>query len=292
MVLRRLLQITVATMTLVGIGVVAGTGSPAAATGTLSARRPCTGAAPPHWRHVVVVLMENHSYRQVIGHSRYVDSLAHVCGLATNYHGITYPSLPNYLALTGGSTFGVRDDKSPAAHRIYRASIFSQVDSRSLQEGMPSNCASSGGYRYAVKHNPHAYYVRIHRQCLQRDVPLGASPNLSAGYTFITPDLCHDTHDCLLRIGDMFLRGFIPKLLDTAQYQAGNTAIFLTWDTDNRHEGNHVATVVIAPSVRPGTRAGIAYTHYSLLRSTEQMLGVPALANAASARSMRAGMHL
>ena len=252
----------------------------------------CTGRAPSRWHHVVVVVMENHGYRQVIGHSPFVDSLSRACGLATNYVGVAYPSLPNYLAMTGGSTFGVHDDGSPAAHPITAPSIFGQVQSRSLQEGMSGTCSSVNAHRYAVKHNPQAYYTPVRSQCRQRDVPLVASPDLSAAYTFITPNLCHDTHDCPLAAGDAFLRGFLPKLLNTGQYRAGDTAIFLTWDSDDRGQGNHIATVVIAPSVRPGTRDGTAYNHYSLLRTTEQMLGVPALGNAARATSMRTGMHL
>ncbi|MGH3497334.1 MAG: alkaline phosphatase family protein [Nocardioidaceae bacterium] len=252
----------------------------------------CTGGPPPQWLHVVVVVMENHGYSQVIGHSPYVDALATACGLATSYHGVSYPSLPNYLAMTGGSTFGVRDDGSPSVHPINAPSIFGQVDSRSLEEGMRGNCSSSGGNLYAVKHNPQAYYTPIHNQCLQRNVPLGSSPDLSAAYTFITPNLCHDTHNCPLSAGDSFLSGFVPALMRTPQYQAGNTAIFVTWDTDNRHEGNHVATLVVAPSVRPGTKDATAYNHYSLLKTVEQMLGVPELGAAAGATSMRGGMHL
>lgn len=277
----------------VGVAVLAFLGGPATARAAKAAvGTGCSGARAPHWRHVVVVVMENHGYSQVIGHSPYVDSLARACGMATNYHAVSYPSLPNYLAMTGGSTFGVRDDKPPAAHPIGAPSIFGQVQSRSLEEGMRGNCSSVNGHLYAVKHNPQAYYTSLGSQCRQRDVPLSQTPNLSAAYTFITPNLCHDTHSCPLSTGDAFLRGFVPRLLATAQYRAGDTAIFLTWDSDDRHEGNHVATLVVAPSVRAGTRDGTGYNHYGLLVTTEQMLGVPALGNAAGATSMRAGMHL
>jgi len=268
-------------------------GAPAAAKVARSAAgTSCAGAAVPRWRHVVVVVLENHGYTQVIGHSPYLDSLAHACGLATNYHAVSYPSLPNYLAMTGGSTFGIGDDKPPSSHPIHAPSIFGQVASRSLEEGMRGTCSSTNGHLYAVKHNPQAYYVPIAKECRQNDVPLGSAPDLSAAYTFITPNLCHDTHNCSLKAGDRFLSAFIPQLVHSAQYRAGNTAIFLTWDSDDRHQSNHVATLVIAPSIRGGTRDPHQYSHYSLLLTTEQMLGVPAIANAANARSMRPGMHL
>lgn len=267
--------------------------APAAAGGAITARGTgCTGRTPPRWRHVVVLVMENHGYSQVIGHPSYTNSLATACGLATDYHGVGYPSLPNYLAITGGSTFGVTNDGPPAVHRIGALSIFGQVSSRSLEEGMRGNCSTVNRNLYAVKHNPEAYYTAIGSQCRRRDVPLTSPPDLSAAYTFITPNLCHDTHNCPVATGDSFLRRFVPTLLKTPQYRAGNTAIFLTWDTDDRQQGNRIATVVIAPSVRPGTRDGSAYTHLSLLRTTEEMLGVRPLGHAAVARSMRAGMHL
>lgn len=254
---------------------------------------PCSGApAPSRWQHVVVVMMENHGYNQVVGHSPYLDTLIKQCALATDYHGITYPSLPNYLAVTGGSTFGVRDDRSPSVHKIGSPSIFGQVSSRSLMESMQGTCSSAGTQLYAVKHNPQAYYTHEQAHCRQTDVALRLPPDLSAAYTFISPNLCHDTHNCPVISGDAYLGKLVPALLHTPQYRAGRTAVVITWDTDDRSQGNRIPTVVVAPSVRPGTRDGHAYNHYSLLRTTEQMLGLPLLANATHASSMRSGMHL
>jgi hypothetical protein len=54
-----------------------------------------------------------------------------------------------------------------------------------------------------------------------------------------------------------------------------------------------VSTIVVAPSVPPGTRDGTPFNHYSLLRTTEEMLGLPtSLGAAATASSMRAAFHL
>ena len=88
---------------------------------------PCVGAAAPAtYSHVVVVLMENKSYDQIIGSpsAPYIKALASKCGLATQYHGVGYPSLPNYLAITGGSTFGIKDDGPPASHPITGGQYF------------------------------------------------------------------------------------------------------------------------------------------------------------------------
>jgi hypothetical protein len=260
---------------------------------------PCgrTSAPPATWQHVVWIVMENHSYSQVIGSSSapYENALAGQCGLATNYYGITHPSLPNYIAMTSGDPQGVTDDSGPSSHPLNVPSIFSQLGSggwRSLQESMTSNCDLSGSGQYAVRHNPAAYYTNIRTDCQSYDVPLGPTPDISARYTFITPNLCNDTHDCPVGTGDSWLQTFIPKLTSTAEYQAGSTAIFLTWDEDDFTNVNKVATIVIAPSTHPGTQSATRFDHYSLLRTTEEMLGLPYLGGAAGATSMRGAFNL
>jgi phosphatidylinositol-3-phosphatase len=261
---------------------------------------PC-GTAPVRpvaWQHVVWIVMENHSYSQVIGSSSapYENALAGQCGLATNYFAITHPSLPNYIAMTSGSPQGITDDNPPSSHPLSVPSIFSQLGTggwRSLQESMPSNCFLGNSGQYAVKHNPAAYYTNIRTDCGNYDVPLGATPDISARFTFVTPNMCNDTHDCSVTTGDDWLKGFIPKLTSSPQYQAGTTAIFLTWDEDDFTNVNQVATIVIAPSTVPGTKSGTRFDHYSLLRTTEEMLGLPSyLGGAAGATSMRSAFNL
>src|SRR6266852_8418154 len=66
-------------------------------------------SAAPDPSHVFVLVLENRSYSQVVGTS-YIAQLASQYGLASNYRGISHPSLPNYLAMTSGSTWGVADD--------------------------------------------------------------------------------------------------------------------------------------------------------------------------------------
>ena len=68
------------------------------------------------------------------------------------------------------------------------------------------------------------------------------------------------------------------------------TVIFVTFDEGSGD--NHIVTIVVAPPVHRGARSGTAYTHYSLLRTTEEMLGLGLLGNAGSATSMRAGFGL
>ena len=266
---------------------------------------------PPRWHHVVWIWMENKSFHQVLGtaSARYLTTLSRECGVATDYAAVSHPSLPNYIAATSGSTWGIADDGSPASHPISRPSIFSQVSDagltwRSYEESMPSTCdlATSGGY--AVKHNPAAYYVGIRSRCRRWDLPLGTTSsgslasdlahNRLPAFSFVTPNLCDDMHDCPVATGDAWLRRWIPRIVSSAGYQSGTTVLFITFD-EGTTGANRVATIVVSPSTRPATTSATAFDHYSLLKTTEQLLGLQgrlAHAGDSSTHDMRSAFDL
>src|SRR4051794_37436915 len=251
-----------------------------------------SAVAPPAWQHVVWIVLENKDYGQIIGSpdAPYINALAAACGLATQYHAVAHPSLPNYIALTSGDTQGVTKDVGPASQPLDAPSIFSQLgnDWRSLQESIPAACSPHDATRYAPRHNPALDFAGLLAACPDNDVPPGATPALSARFTQVTPDTCNDMHSCAVAVGDRWLSGFMAKVIASPEYQAGTTAVFVTWDEDDRGD-NHVATLVVSPSTPPGTADAVAYNHYSLLRTTEEMLGLPLLGQAAVAGSMRPG---
>jgi phosphatidylinositol-3-phosphatase len=259
-------------------------------------------APPTSYDHVVWIVMENHSFDGIIGSSDapYINQLADEHGLATGFYAEGHPSLPNYIAMTSGSTQGIADDNDPSSHPLDVPSLFSLLPgggSRSLLESMPSNCARSDAGEYAVRHNPMAYYVNLAAgDCGRFNVPLADPPDLSARFTFVTPNLIHDMHDGTVADGDTWLSTFMPKVLASAEYAAGRTAVFLTWDEDDSILGlgdNHIPTLVIAPSVPAGTRVGARLDHYAMLRATQEMLGLtPLLGAAASAADMRTPFNL
>jgi hypothetical protein len=241
-------------------------------------------------QHVVWVLMENKDYSSVVGpgSAPYINRLARRYGLATDYSAISHPSLPNYIALTSGSDQGISDDSDPSSHRLNVPSIFSQLPgggSRSLEQGMPSNCAKSDSGGYAVRHNPETYYTNLGQECRRDDVPFGAKPDLSARFTFVTPNLTNDMHDGSIGDGDRFLQSYVPALMATPQYRSGGTVIFIVWDENEGGSGNRVPCIVISPFTH-GVRDGTRYSHYSLLRTTEALLGLPLLGHARSAAPM------
>ena len=168
---------------------------------------------------------------------------------------------------------------------------------RSYEESMPSNCDLSSSGAYAVKHNPAAYYVGLRASCLHSDVSLAAlGPDLRRdrlpSFAFVTPNLCDDMHDCPISAGDAWLRRVVPTIIASRGYRSASTVLFITFD-EGTDPGNHVAAVVVSPSTPAGARSAESFDHYSLLRTTEQLLGLPVrLGHARRAAGMRAAFHL
>jgi phosphatidylinositol-3-phosphatase len=290
---------------------------------------PCGSAAPPpRYAHVIWIVFENQGYRQVVGNRKlpYTNRLAKSCGLATRYYGVGDPSLPNYIAMTSGGTWGVTGDSSA---ELQVPSLFSQVRAahlqwRSYSESMPHNCDRSDypshNPVYTAHHEPVIYYARIRRDCDRWAVPLGTThkgalaqalaANTLPAFAIVGPNDDGGTKKpgCSRPCGnvdpprsDSFLRAWMRTILTSKAYASGTTAVFVTWDEDATFENalcpaldcDHIATLVVSPSVLPGTRSDRAFSHYSLLRTTEDMLGLRAhLGKAASAPSMAPAFHL
>jgi hypothetical protein len=245
--------------------------------------------------------MENHEYSSVIGSGAapYINSLAASYGLATNYYAASHPSLPNYLALTAGSTFGIASDCTTCF--VGATNIADQVEAsgrtwKAYMEDMPSPCytgASSGNY--AMKHDPFMYYNDIRTdaaRCAAHVVPFTQfSADMSSGnvpnFVWITPNMCNDMHDCSVATGDSWLRGVVPSITGSAAFRNGGV-LFITWDEGSSSagccgdsSGGQVATLVISPRAISGYRSGAAENHYGLLRTIEDAFRLAHL-NAAS----------
>jgi hypothetical protein len=264
----------------------------------------------PRIRHVIVIVMENHSRSSVIGPAPFATALAHRCGQATNYWAITHPSLPNYLAMTSGSTHGVRSDCSPTECPIRGHNLFSQLGRhhrkwRAYDESMGEPCQLGTSGLYAPKHNPAVYYTRLRgRRCARHVVSLGSPDSgklvralnrrgRTPAYMFVTPNLCNDMHSCPLAIGDQWLSRWVPAIVRSRAYRRGHTVLFVTFDESHGGGGNRVATIVVSPYTRVGTVARKHFTHYSLLRTTEHLLGLRRyLGRAAVAPGMSRAFHL
>jgi len=249
--------------------------------------------------------MENRPYSSVVTPGSQVATYAARCGLATRYDAVTHPSLPNYLAATSGSTGGVASDCDPTGCPQRRVSLMEQVQAagkqwRGYAESMPTACDLASGGRYAARHNPAVYYPHIRSRCRAWDVPMGGSSGAFAkalagrslpAFNFVTPNLCNDGHDCATATADRWLGTWLGRITGSPAYRGGDTAVFVTWD-EGEGLSQRVATLVVAPTVAHGTRSSTRFTHYSLLRTTEELLGLKLLGAAASAHSMRRAFHL
>ena len=202
-----------------------------------------------------------------------------------------------------------KSDCNPSKHCSTAApSIFGQLSSwKAYEESMTTNCEPANDGEYAVRHNPPPYYTSL-SNCSTNDVPYSQlATDLANGtlpaFSFVTPNVIDDMHDGTIAQGDSWLAANVPTLLNSPEYQSGNTVLFITWDegeggksndcaTNTSDIGCHVATLVISPSTAPGTQSATLFNHYSLLGTTEQLLGLPLLGQAATANSMLADFNL
>lgn len=270
-----------------------------------SAARPCGAFSPrsAHYRHVVWIWFENRSFVDVVDRPSlpYLYRLGRVCGLATDYHAIRHPSLPNYLAAATGQDPGPIGDCEPQSCPQHGPTIFAQLGAArwaAYDESMPAVCDPVTSGAYAARHNPAVYFGSIYAACRKDDLPFsGFAAAVGHGrlpaFTWITPDICDDMHDCSSSAGDAWLARWLPVILDGPQYRSGGTVVFITWDESSGTSGtNQVALYVVGPTVTPGTRVGTPANHFSLLGTTEQLLGLPPLGSAATAGSLSGPFRL
>jgi hypothetical protein len=213
-----------------------------------------TATAAP--RHVIIVMLENRGYKQVIGNSAapFENSLASSCGVATSMWGATHWSASNYLAVRAGEypATSVHGCDYPACADA-STSIYQQLDSagrtwKAYEESMPSACDKSSAAPYKIGHNPPIFYTAISAtECKARDLGVtnltaqsGAFwDDLQAGtlpsVSWITPNTSNDGENscggnCALSIADTWLGNVVSLVAGSPEYQSGNTVIFITYD--------------------------------------------------------------
>lgn len=267
---------------------------PAPATGTGTGTASPSAPARHTVDHVVIIVMENKAADRILGadDAPYLNSLAKDYALAANYHAITRPSLPNYIALTSGTTAGLTSNCGPAANSC-QADVRTVADEtsrsgrewRMYAEGMPEPCLARNSGQYAVKHNPFMYYPSVtddRESCVNHVVPLDRldedlkTAQSLPDYVFITPDMCSDTHDCPVRTGDDWLSRQVPRILASPAFTSQNSLLVLTYD-EGSGASNQVVTVFAGPAARKGFTSDTRFTHYSLLRTIEDVWGLDPL---------------
>lgn len=256
----------------------------------------------PNFKHIVIVIFENKEFGTVIGSQNmpYFNVLAQTNTLLTQYYAPTHPSLPNYLALIGGDTFGITSDCEDCF--VDATSLPDLIEQsgrtwRTYQQSMPLPCFVGSTAAYAQKHNPFIYFdpIRLDEErCKRSIVPLeqldldlaeGTLPN----FVFITPNLCYSAHDCAIELSDAWLSSLVGRLVPALDATAEPYLIVLTWDEG---QGNHsccglppeaggrIATILISPQARSNFQDDTPYSHYSLLKTIAEAWGLPYLGHA------------
>lgn len=269
---------------------------------------PCglTSAPPAKYNHVIVVVMENHHWADVLnGGGQYMTQLKNNCATATNYAQAGSPSRPNYVAMVSGSVQGCNGSNADApdcqssADNIMRQARVAGGTSKVYSESMTSNCQYNSSGPYATKHNSYPYFIGADDKaaCARDNVPFGSPTagnfinDLNADrlptWSMIDPNLCNDTHDCATSTGDNWLKTLLPQIFNSLAYQRHDTAVIVTYD-----EYTPLPNIFIAPSVKSGSVYSGGMSHYGQLRTMEEMLGFPLLGQASSAPSMRSPFNM
>ncbi|MDI3298047.1 MAG: alkaline phosphatase family protein [Bacillota bacterium] len=260
----------------------------------------------PSFSHVIVLVMENEPASALLapGRAPRLQQLMRRGATAVRYYGVAHPSLPNYLALLGGSTFGVHSDcwfcYVDAPNLVDRLEA-AGISWKAYMEGLPSPGWLGPWYpptRYAGKHDPFRYFQDIRRSParlrrivgfdrLAQDLRSGRLP----AFAFVVPDLCHDGHDCPLAQADAWLGGFVRQVESSPAWDA-RSVLFIVWDEGAGGDasgapgltpgGGRTLLVALSPLARAGYRSQIPFSHASLLRTVEDAWGLPRLGLSAS----------
>ncbi len=243
----------------------------------------------PRFAHVVVVILENHAYNEILdtGEAPFLRELAGSGAVLTQSYAITHPSQPNYLALFSGSTQQLTDDSCPHSYTGPNlASVLADAgrtfvgSSESLPAAGFTACRSGP---YVRKHNPWVDFPALSPTVNQ---PMTAFPSDYADLpdvSFVVPDLDHDMHDGSISQGDRWLRTHLSAYVAWA---AGHdSALIVTADEDDNAHDNRIPTIVVGAHVPPGASA-VTIDHYGLLRTLLASFGLPAFGHAADARPL------
>jgi len=257
----------------------------------------------PHFERIVIIIFENKEYGSVIGNPQMpnFNKLASEYTLLTQFYAVAHPSLPNYLALIGGDTFGITSDCTKCF--VNSPSLPDYIEAigrtwKTYQEDMPKACHVGDAYNYAQKHNPFIYFdpirldtARCERSivpytALQTDIDSGSLPN----FIFITPNLCNDAHDCGLDVADAWMTELLSRLVPALDATKEPYLLVMTFDEGQgehsccglpREAGGRIPVVFYSPLVKNGFEDDTPYTHYSLLKTISEAWGLPYLGHAA-----------
>jgi acid phosphatase len=244
-------------------------------------------AGLPRPAHVIVIVEENKSLAQIDGSSSasFINAIARRGALFTNAHGVTHPSLPNYLALFAGLTNTNGDGCpargiSPDAPNLGTELLAAHLTFAGYSEALPATgsivCAAG---TYARKHAPWVAFENIPKADNRPMTALPVDYDDLPTVAFLIPDVDDDMHDGTIAEGDTWLVHNVKPLLAWADLH--DALVVITWD-EGYDQANTIPTIFYGPMVKPG-RYAARVNHYSTLRTLEDMYGLKRTGGAANA---------
>jgi phosphatidylinositol-3-phosphatase len=254
-------------------------------------------ATLPKPDHIVIVILENHGYSQIIGSSSapYINSLVSGSAKFTSSWAITHPSQPNYLDLYSGSNQGITNDNNPPNDPFTTANMGRQLINVAKTFITYSETLPSVGYNgttygaYARKHNPAANWMGTGTNQIPTTTNQPFTTFTSTLYTslptvcYIVPNQNNDMHDGSISTGDTWVKNNLNNYIQWAKTH--NSLFILTFDEDNGNYNNHIVTIFTGSMVKNGQYSN-KINHYNVLRTIENMYGLPYAGNAANVKSI------
>ncbi|KAK7943821.1 acid phosphatase [Apiospora aurea] len=270
------------------------TASVAAARATALTLSPTSHVQGKTFDRFVQIWLENTDFDMAAGDPS-LSFLATQGVTLTNYHAVTHPSQPNYVAAAGGSTFRVIGD---GFYRIGAdtKTVVDLLDGKNVswgvyQEDMPYSGfegnwknQKNGANDYVRKHNPLMSYDSVTSDPNR----LAKSKNLTMFYSdleadrlpqwmFITPNMTSDGHDTPVTTAGLWTRNFLTPLLANPKFNTGRTLVVVTFDeTESYLSSNKVFTLLLGGAVKgkEGTKVDTKFNHYSGLKTVEENWGL------------------
>jgi phosphatidylinositol-3-phosphatase len=259
---------------------------------------PLRASGVPKPDHVVLLIMENHAYQQIIGSSSapYITALAKAAHSTsfTQSYAVEHPSQPNYLDIYSGENQGVTDDNLPTGIPFTTANLGRQlIDSAktytTYSEGLPSvgyNGTTSG--EYARKHNPAANWMGTGTNQIPTTTnqPFTAYPTdftKLPTVSIVIPNLDDDMHDGTIAEGDTWVKNNMDPYIQWAKTH--NSVFIITFDEDDDNHGNQIPTIFSGQHVKT-LQDTMTINHYNVLRTMEAMYKLKYVANASKVKTI------
>jgi YVTN family beta-propeller protein len=258
-------------------------------------------ARVPRYQHVFLFYFENEDFYHIVGNTKqapYMNSLLPRASLLGQFYAEEHPSDGNYLALAGGSTFGIPLDDPAEENPLYT------IDARNIGDLVDAAHETWKGYLQSAAgpcddtvHGyywdddlPMMYFADVRERpayCAAHMVPLASlatdlqKASTTPNFAWVSPDDCFDMESCGIKAGDDFLEAELGLIMRSPAWTTQRSLAIITFDedsTDYQHPAQRVPTIVLGSrGVRPGYVSSVRYTHYSLLRTIEAALGLGTL---------------